>query len=151
MRQGVSKIAALAAALLLLLLLPAGAAQAAETGRVQAPEGARVYFISPQDGETVKSPVTVRMGLEGLEAVAVSVDRPGTGHHHLLVDLDVSAVDLDKSLPFTEQTRHFGGGQTEGTFELKPGTHTLQLLFMNARHVSFDPPLVSEKITITVK
>ena len=146
MRQRVSGIAALAVALLLL----AGSAQA-ETKRIKAPEGAKVYFISPRNGQTVKSPMTVSMGLKGVEAVAASVDRPNTGHHHLLVDLDLSAVDLNQPLPFTDQTRHFGGGQTEGTFELKPGTHTLQLLFMNAKHVSFDPPLVSEKITITVK
>lgn len=148
MRQGLSGIAALAAALLLLLL--AAAAQA-EAKRGKAPEGARVYFLAPQDGQTVKSPLTVRMGLQGLEAVAASIHRAGTGHHHLLVDLELSALDLNQPLPFTEQTRHFGGGQTEGTFALKPGTHTLQLLFMNSHHISFDPPLVSEKITVIVK
>lgn len=146
MGQRVSRIAALAAALLLL----AGAAQA-EPRREKAPEGARVYFLSPQDSQTVESPVTVRMGLQGMEAVPASIERAHAGHHHLLVDQDLSALDLNQPLPFTEQTRHFGGGQTEGSFALKPGTHTLQLLFMNSRHLSFDPPLVSEKITITVK
>lgn len=147
MGQRASRIAALAAALLLL----AGAAQAEEPKRAKPPEGARVYFLSPQDGQTVESPVTVRMGLQGMEAVPASIDRPHAGHHHLLVDQDPSALDLNQPLPFTEQTRHFGGGQTEGSFALKPGSHTLQLLFMNSRHLSFDPPLVSEKITVIVK
>ncbi|MDL4864869.1 DUF4399 domain-containing protein, partial [Halomonas elongata] len=54
-------------------------------------------------------------------------------------------------LPATEQTLHFGGGQTQTTLDLPPGEHTLQLLFMDYRHFSFDPPVHSEPITITVE
>ena len=32
-----------------------------------------------------------------------------------------------------------------------PTTHTLRLLFMDYRHISSDPPVVSEQITITVE
>jgi hypothetical protein len=46
---------------------------------------------------------------------------------------------------------HFGGGQTQTTLHLEPGTHTLQLELGDANHVPFAPPLVSEKITIHVK
>ncbi|AHK80177.1 hypothetical protein M911_14605, partial [Ectothiorhodospira haloalkaliphila] len=74
-----------------------------------------------------------------------------TGHHHLLVNKDLDDVNLDAPLPFTDQTVHFGGGQTETELELEPGTHTLQLLFMDYRHASFDPPVVSEQITIMVE
>jgi len=35
--------------------------------------------------------------------------------------------------------------------ELPPGKHTLQLVLGDAKHYPFSPPLVSEKITITVK
>jgi len=57
----------------------------------------------------------------------------------------------DASLPCRDHRAQFGGGQTEGEIELEPGTHTLQLLFMDYRHISFDPPLGSEPITITVE
>ena len=46
---------------------------------------------------------------------------------------------------------HFGKGQTETEITLEPGTHTLQLILGNHFHVPHNPPVVSEKITITVK
>ena len=119
--------------------------------RVSAPEGAEVYFISPQDGATVESPVRIQMGLRGMGVAPAGVEADNTGHHHLLVNQPLDDVDLDASLPFSDHTRHFGGGQTESEIELEPGTHTLQLLFMDYRHLSFDPPVASDKITITVE
>ena len=124
---------------------------AADLERIAAPEGAEVYLISPTDGKTVTGPVTVRMGLRGMGVAPAGVDLPKTGHHHLLVNKPLDQVDLNASLPFSDETRHFGGGQTEAVLELQPGTHTLQLLFMDYRHMSFDPPVVSEKVTITVE
>ncbi|ACL71379.1 conserved hypothetical protein [Thioalkalivibrio sulfidiphilus HL-EbGr7] len=123
----------------------------AELKRVAPPEGASVYLISPADGETIRGPVTVRMGLRGMGVAPAGIDHPNTGHHHLLVNMPLEQVDLSASLPFSDQTRHFGGGQTEARLELQPGTYTLQLLFMDYRHVSFDPPVVSEVVTITVE
>jgi hypothetical protein len=35
--------------------------------------------------------------------------------------------------------------------ELPPGRHTLQLVLGDKEHVPFDPPVVSKKITITVR
>lgn len=131
-------------------LLPLGAAQA-DLNRPAPPEGAQVYFISPSDGDAVSSPVTVRMGLKGAGVAPAGVDRPNTGHHHLLVNKDLDDVNLDAPLAFSDQTVHFGGGQTEAELDLESGTHTLQLLFMDYRHASFDPPVVSEQITITVE
>jgi hypothetical protein len=115
-----------------------------------APEGAKVYFISPQDGETVTSPVTVRFGLSGMGVAPAGTDRPHTGHHHLLIDLDAPPA-LDRPLPADENHVHFGGGQTETTIELDPGAHTLQLLLGDMNHVPHDPPVLSEKIRIEVK
>jgi len=54
-------------------------------------------------------------------------------------------------LPANDQIKHFGGGQTEATLTLEPGEHTLQLLLGNHLHVPHDKPVMSEKITITVK
>lgn len=123
----------------------------AELERVEATDGAEVYIISPQDGATVESPLTVRMGLKGMGVAPAGLQADSTGHHHLLVNTPLDKVDLGAPLPFTDHTRHFGGGQTEGSLELEPGEYSLQLLFMDYRHVSFDPPLVSDVITITVE
>ena len=49
-----------------------------------------------------------------------------------------------------ENHRHFGGGQTETELELEPGNHTLQLLLGDHRHVPHFPPVMSERISITV-
>ena len=56
-----------------------------------------------------------------------------------------------RRLPATDKILHFGKGQTETTLTLPPGKHTLELLFADYRHMSFDPPLHSKKITITVQ
>ncbi|ALM51479.1 DUF4399 domain-containing protein [Halomonas huangheensis] len=132
------------------LTLPA-VTQAADLERLSAPEEARVYFISPEDGDTVSSPVTVRMGLEGMGVAPAGAEIGETGHHHLLIDTALDEVDLSAPLPATDNMVHFGGGQTETSIELEPGEHQLQLLFNDYRHVSFDPPLASDVITITVE
>ena len=111
---------------------------------------ARVYIISPQNGETVPQTFTVRFGLSGMGVAPAGVDRDGTGHHHLLIDVE-TLPDLASPLPATEQIRHFGGGQTEAELTLPPGRHTLQLLMGNYMHVPHDQPVLSEKITINVE
>ena len=73
-----------------------------------------------------------------------------TGHHHLLIDTDQSELKLDAPLPSSDKIVHFGKGQTETTLMLTPGKHTLELLFADYQHLSFNPPLHSKKITITV-
>lgn len=117
--------------------------------RTPAPENARVYIISPADGETVSNPVTVKFGLEGMGVAPAGVKVPNTGHHHLLVDSDLPP--LDKPIPSDKNHIHFGKGQTQTTLTLLPGKHTLQLLLGDANHIPHSPPVVSEKITITVK
>jgi hypothetical protein len=113
-------------------------------------QSAHAYIISPQNGETVPQTFTVRFGLSGMGVAPAGVEREGTGHHHLLIDLK-ELPDLDKPLPANDHIRHFGGGQTETELTLPPGTHTLQLLMGNYMHVPHDQPVMSEKITITVK
>lgn len=115
-----------------------------------APEDAKVYIISPKDGAVVTSPVTVKFGLKGMGVAPAGVDSPNTGHHHLLIDVEQLPA-LDKPIPSDERHRHFGGGQTETTIELSPGKHTLQLILGDKTHIPHDPPVVSKKITITVK
>ena len=127
------------------------AALAAAQERSAPAANAEVYFISPTDGAVVQGPVTVRFGLKGMGIAPAGVKFDNTGHHHLLVDTDLSEVKLDAPLPATDKILHFGKGQTETTLTLSPGKHTLQIVLADYLHVSFDPPLHSKKITITVK
>ena len=135
--------------LALAALLPAaGSAQE----RKAAPPGAVVYFIYPRDGQVVQGgKLWVRMGLRNMGVAPAGVARDGTGHHHLLVDVD----DLPADAGTVTNDRHhsqYGGGQTEARIEdLAPGKHTLQLMLADESHVPFDPPVMSPKITITVR
>ena len=126
------------------------AATAFAADRMAAPAGAEVYFIAPQNGAKLHGPVTIKFGLKGMGIAPAGVKFDNTGHHHLLVDTDVSELKLDAPMPATDKIVHFGKGQTETTLTLTPGKHTLQLIFADYLHQSFDPPLTSKKITITV-
>lgn len=135
--------------LLLGLLIGAALGVSAQTPRTASPPGARVYFIEPRDGAVVKSPFKVQMGLAGMGVAPAGADVEKTGHHHILVNVD-SPV-LDAPLPADDKHRHFGGGQTEATLDLPPGRHTLQLVLGDKNHIPHQPPVVSDKITITVQ
>lgn len=110
----------------------------------------KAYIVSPEDGAVVETPVHVVFGLQGIGVAPAGVDHKGTGHHHLLVDVD-ELPPAGEPIPTDERHRHFGGGQTETTLELEPGEHTLQLLLGDFAHRPHDPPVKSERITITVK
>lgn len=114
-----------------------------------APGDAQVYFITPKDGEVITGPVTIKFGLKGMGVTPAGIDNPNTGHHHLLINVD--KPNLNKPIPSDAQHKHFGGGQTEATIDLPPGKHTLQLMLGDMGHVPHSPPVMSEKITITVR
>ena len=114
-----------------------------------APKGAEVSIVSPADGATVPKTFVVKFAVENIALAPAGDVTKNTGHHHLLVD--VAAVDANAPLPANDQFRHFGLGQTETSVELKPGTHTLQLLVADQNHIPHHPVVMSERITITVK
>jgi hypothetical protein len=118
--------------------------------KTPSPAGAEAYIVSPKDGATVKSPVTVVFGLKGMGIAPAGVKFENTGHHHLLIDTAVPS-DLSAPLPTSDTVKHFGKGQTETSIELTPGKHTLQLVLGDQNHTPHNPPVESKKITITVK
>lgn len=124
--------------------------QAADLPRTASPAGAEAYIISPKDGATVNGTFKVQFGLKGMGIAPAGVDVPETGHHHLLIDVK-DQPDMNAVLPTTDNIRHFGKGQTETELNLTPGQHTLQLLVGDKNHVPLNPPVESQKITITVK
>jgi hypothetical protein len=126
------------------------AASAAAPARAKAAHGAAVFIESPRDGATVGQDVTVKFGAKGVAIKPAGDTTPDSGHHHLLID----ATDLPPAnapIPNDATHKHYGKAQTEDTIHLEPGKHTLQLDLGDAAHMQFDPPVVSKKITITVK
>lgn len=118
--------------------------------RTPAPPDAYCYIGWPNDGETLHTRhIKVWFGTRNFGVAPAGVDKPNTGHHHLLIDTDLPP--LDEEIPNDKNHLHFGAGQTEAYIDLPPGTHTLQLLMGDANHVPFDPPVMSKKITIHVE
>ena len=127
----------------------APAAQASPPGtRHTSPPGARVYIISPDNGAYVPTTFTVRFGLEKMGVAPAGVDKPNTGHHHLLIDTPLPP--LDQPIPNDENHLHFGTGQTETNLTLPKGRHTLQLLLGDATHLPHDPPVYSKVVVVYV-
>lgn len=127
----------------------ASAAPAPALPRSPSPEGARVFFISPADGDTVSNPVHIAFGIEGMGVAPAGTDSPHTGHHHIVIDAELP--DLTLPIPATEHYVHFGDGRTETEITLEPGEHTLQMLLGDHLHIPHDPPLMSEKISVYVE
>ena len=117
--------------------------------RTASVEGARVFFISPADGETVSNPVKVVFGIEGMTVAPAGDNTPHSGHHHLLIDTDLP--DLGLPIPKDNQHVHFGDGSTSTEITLEPGEHTLQMLLGDHLHIPHNPPLKSAQITIQVE
>ncbi|MCU7806580.1 MAG: DUF4399 domain-containing protein [Candidatus Thiodiazotropha sp. (ex Semelilucina semeliformis)] len=117
------------------------------------PDEARVFFVELRDGDTVKSPVKIRFGIEGFGITPAGTTdkiRHQAGHYHLLVNQD-TLPDLDNPIPRDAYHIHFDQGETEAHLSLPPGRHTLQLLLGDEDHEPHDPPLISQKITIWVE
>jgi hypothetical protein len=137
----------LAAALVAVTALIATVAAA----QTPSPTGAAVYFINLKDGDTVTSPFKIQFGLTGMGVAPAGSQAPNTGHHHLLIDTQLTPEQMKDPIPVDAQHRHFGGGQTETVLTVPPGRHTLQLVFADGAHVPFQPPVMSPVITVTVK
>ncbi len=117
--------------------------------RSAAADNARLYFITPADGASVSSPVHIEFGLDGMDVVPAGTEAPLSGHHHVIIDAELPAANLP--IPADKNHVHFGDGRTTTELPLEPGQHTLQLMLGDYLHIPHQPPVTSEKITITVE
>jgi uncharacterized protein DUF4399 len=129
-----------------LALVPA----AAQAQGKPAAKDALLYFVSPKNGQVIKGTFWARFGLRNMGVTHAGDDFPNSGHHHLLIDVK-DPLDPNEPIPADKNHMHLVAGQTEVQLDLPPGRHTLQLVLGDGKHYPFNPPLVSEKITITVK
>ena len=107
-----------------------------------------VYFVNLKNGDTVKSPVIVQMGVKGKTVAPMGTMDATKGHHHLIID--GSFVEKGQVVTKDSTHLHFGKGQTVDTLKLSPGTHTLTLQFADGAHQSYGKDW-SNTITVVVK
>jgi Domain of unknown function (DUF4399) len=111
---------------------------------------ATVKIVSPANGSTLSGPVKVVLQATGVEIVPATVERPGTGHHHLFVDHDLTPVD-DTIPRGVTGILHLGRGQTEFVLDsLKPCPHRVIAVVGNWKHIPLNP-LVVDTVRFTVK
>src|SRR5689334_13343427 len=88
-----------------LLLAPA----AVSAKGIKAPKDARVYIITPNDGETVTGAFWCRFGLRNMGVTHAGDDFAGTGHHHLLIDVD-ETFEAGQEIPRDKKHIHYAAG-----------------------------------------
>ena len=103
-----------------------------------------------EDGETYKSPIKLNFVVKNIKVREAGIKEENSGHHHLLINLK-ELPDLKTPLPMTNNIIHFGKGQTSASLILKPGKHTIQLLFADYSHTPHKIPLMTKKITFFIK
>lgn len=126
-------------------------AAVSETPLPEISSNARVFFVNLKDGQTVSSPLKVEMGVENVQVDSAKAGlKQGSGHHHLLIDID--SIPAKVMVPPTDSLHHyhFGNAQTSAEIKLTPGKHTLVLQFADALHRSYGSRLTS-KVTVDVK
>jgi len=103
----------------------------------------RVRIVQPGDGGTLTTAeVHVVLEAQGVEIVPATELRPGTGHHHLFLDTDVTPLD-DKIPQGVTGIIHLGRGQSDFTFtDVAPGEHRLIAVVADGDHVPLKPPVV---------
>ena len=113
------------------------------------PAGAKVFFKNLKEGQTVKSPFKVEMGIDGLKLDTAGAVVEGTGHHHLLVDAEDS-IPAGTVVPKDEHHLHFGKAQSSTDLTLPAGKHKLTLQFADGLHRSYGSQL-TRTINVTVQ
>ena len=107
-----------------------------------------VSLLEPADGATVGTTFKVRFGVKGMAVAPAGDIVKDSGHNHLLINR--MPVKAGESVPFDDNHRHFGAGQTEAMITLAPGQYKLTSQFANGAHQSYGAAM-SSSIQITVK
>lgn len=99
-----------------------------------------VSIVEPADGDTIDGgTVTVRLDVTGLTIAMAGDTTPGTGHHHLFLDRDVTPAGV--AIPAEPGfIVHMGDGSTSHTFEnVAPGEHRLIAVMGDGMHIPLQP------------
>lgn len=109
-----------------------------------------VSIVEPvNSADIMGNSVTVQLTVDGFPIVQAGDMTPGTGHHHLFLDADVTSPD--EPIPTVPGSIvHMGNGASEYTFENVPaGEHRLIAVVADGAHVPLRP-LVTDTVVFTV-
>ena len=121
-------------------------------GGLKSPPGAKVYFINIKDGDTVSNPVLIQFGLKVMGVAPAQIRMENTGHFHLLINKPLIQIDLNRPLePNDPRIKHFDNGETELLAKFPAGVYKLRIVFGNFNHMTHNPPVMSDEITIKVE
>lgn len=112
------------------------------------PAGARVFFANLKEGQKVKSPFKVEMGVEGIALDTAGTVKDASGHHHILINLD--SLSAGTGIPMDSTHLHFGKAQREAEIKLAPGTYKLTLQYADGLHRSYGSKLATS-VSVTVQ
>jgi hypothetical protein len=118
---------------------------AAACSGVQGDDDATVSFTAPADGDAVAGGVPVTMTADGITIEEAGEVNDGAGHFHVIAD--AGCVEAGTAVPRDADHVHLGGGQSEGTIYLEPGTHELCLQVGDGVHVALEP---TDTLTVEV-
>lgn len=113
------------------------------------PKGAKVFFVNLKNGQKIKSPFKVQMGVSGIALDSAGTIKPGSGHHHILID-NGDSLALGTVVPKDSTHLHYGNAQKEAELKLTPGQHKLTLQYADGIHRSYGGKLASS-VTVTVQ
>jgi len=113
------------------------------------PAGAKVFFVNLKNGQKIKSPFKVKMGVSGIALDSAGMIKPASGHHHILID-NGDSLALGTVVPKDSTHLHFGNAQKEAELKLTPGEHKLTLQYADGIHRSYGGKLASS-VTVTVQ
>lgn len=109
-----------------------------------------VGFVSPADGATVSSPVSMEFIVSNVNISPVPAEvespREGMGHHHL--GIDTECLPSGEAIPKADPWVHFGDGSKVFETLLAPGAHTLTLQIGDDLHVTQDGLCTTVSITV---
>lgn len=113
-----------------------------------------VFFVSPKEGDTIKTMATIEFGSTGATVGAVPPGeltpeqvRPGIIHYHLGVDTD--CLPAGTIIPKADPWIHFGDGKNVIEAQLPPGPHRLAVQAGDDMHRTL--PDMCEVINVTVQ
>jgi hypothetical protein len=116
----------------------------------QSPVGGVPIILEPKNGDTVASPVTIRIGTSdgSVTAAGGSADRHGA-HLHLVIDAPLP--EAGRMIPMDAHHIHLMHGETQKAIPLSAGKHTIQLIEGSMSHVAAADAPRSDPVTFNVK
>ena len=112
----------------------------------------RAFFISPGDGDTVTSPVSMEFGIENYQVEPITdPETVNEGFGHMHIGVNTECMEPGIVIPKADPWIHFGDGSMVIEMQLPPGETTLVLQVGDGEHRTLDEPGLCQAITVTVE